>query len=107
MCVNIMYMENEIYLTGIGLPIRFRSCVMLVSERADNIYKGIDKFFRTYNKNSYRVKKLLYDGQLKLFFEKVKDNLRVEMNYTNAQDHVPEAERNNRTIKDAVRTAFH
>ena len=31
----------------------------------------------------------------------------VEMNYTNAGDHVPEAEQNNCTIKERVRAAFH
>ena len=39
--------------------------------------------------------------------ERVSDDLDVVMNYTNAQDHVPEAERNNKTIKERVRAAFH
>jgi hypothetical protein len=39
--------------------------------------------------------------------DKVKDNLAVRMNFTNALDHVPEAERNNRTIKERVRAAYH
>jgi hypothetical protein len=39
--------------------------------------------------------------------EKVEDNRDVDMNVTNAQDHVPEAERNNRTIKEMIRAAYH
>jgi hypothetical protein len=39
--------------------------------------------------------------------EKVDDDLDVKMNFTNAQDHVPEAERNNGTIKERIRAAFH
>jgi Zn ribbon nucleic-acid-binding protein len=39
--------------------------------------------------------------------DKVADNLDVSMNYTNAQDHVPEAERNNIMIKECVRAGFH
>jgi len=39
--------------------------------------------------------------------EKVKDELNIHMNYANAQDHVPEAERNNRTIKERIRAAYH
>ena len=35
------------------------------------------------------------------------DNLDIQMNYTNAQEHVPQAERNNRTIKKRVRAALH
>jgi len=37
---------------------------------------------------------------------KVMDNLDVKMNFTNAQDHVPEAERNNWTIKERIRAAY-
>jgi hypothetical protein len=39
--------------------------------------------------------------------DKVKDNLGVRMNFTNVLDHELEAERNNRTIKEQVRAAYH
>jgi hypothetical protein len=39
--------------------------------------------------------------------DRVEDNLGVCMNFTNALDHVPEPERNNRTIKERVRAAYH
>jgi hypothetical protein len=39
--------------------------------------------------------------------EKVRADLGVQMNFTNALDQVPEAERNNRTIKERVRGAYH
>jgi hypothetical protein len=39
--------------------------------------------------------------------DKVKDDLGFCMNSTNALDHVPEAERSNRTIKEWVRAAYH
>ena len=39
--------------------------------------------------------------------DEVSDGLDIEMNYTNAGNHVPEAERNNRTIKEHIRAVFH
>ena len=39
--------------------------------------------------------------------DQVQDDLDVVMNYTNASNHVPEAERNNRTIKERIRAAYH
>jgi len=33
----------------------------------------------------------------------LKDDLDIDMNYAAAQEHVPEAERNNRTIKERFR----
>jgi hypothetical protein len=38
---------------------------------------------------------------------KVDNDLDVNMNFTNAQDHVPEAERKNRMIKERIRAAYH
>ncbi len=38
---------------------------------------------------------------------KVNNDMDIEMNYANPQDHVPEAERNNRTIKERFRTMYH
>jgi hypothetical protein len=39
--------------------------------------------------------------------EKVKEDLGVRMSFTNALDHVPEVERNKRTIKEWVGVAYH
>jgi hypothetical protein len=35
------------------------------------------------------------------------NNFGVEMNYANPQEHVPEAERNNRTIKECICATYH
>ena len=47
------------------------------------------------------------DGEYRGMMDKVSNNMDVKMNFTNAQDHVPEAERKNRTIKERIRAAFH
>ena len=39
--------------------------------------------------------------------DKVKDDLDVDMNYTNPGDHESASERNNRTLQEWFRTAFH
>ena len=36
----------------------------------------------------------------------VSNQMDIDMNYTNTDDHVPEAERNIRTIKERVRAIF-
>jgi hypothetical protein len=55
---------------------------------------------RIHDKNyALRWRILRYD-------EKVKNDLDVDMNFTNAQDHVPEAERNNQTIKERIQAAY-
>ena len=51
---------------------------------------------------------LIYcDGEYKQLIEPVQDKLNATMNFANPGDHVPEAERNNWTIKERIRAAFH
>ena len=39
--------------------------------------------------------------------EQVSDDLEIDINATNTDDHVPEAERNNRTIKERERITYY
>ena len=39
--------------------------------------------------------------------DEIKDELGVTMNYTGTDEHVPEAERNNQTIAECIRVAYH
>ena len=60
-----------------------------------------------YNEAGYRIREIHADNEFRPLFETVADDLDVIMNYTNAGDHVPEAERNNRVLQERVRTAYH
>ena len=39
--------------------------------------------------------------------DEVKDELDIQMNYTVTDEHVPEVERNNRTIAERIRATYH
>jgi hypothetical protein len=67
------------------------------------LYSALDDILRTYNAAGYTIRDIQCDGEFRPLMDPNKDNLGVDMNYTNAEDHVPEAERNNRTIKERVR----
>jgi hypothetical protein len=45
--------------------------------------------------------------EFKHLMDKVSDDLDVEMNYTMTGEHVPEVERNNRTLKERMRAMMH
>ena len=47
------------------------------------------------------------DQKFKPLFEEVKDDLDIDMNYASAQEHAPEAERNNRATQERVRATCH
>jgi hypothetical protein len=60
-----------------------------------------------YNSAGFHIKTIHCDAEFCAMMDKVKDNLGVRMSFTNALDHVPEAERNNRTIQERVQLAYH
>jgi len=39
--------------------------------------------------------------------EPVADEMEIEMKYATTDEHVPEAEQNNRTIQERIRAAYH
>jgi hypothetical protein len=47
------------------------------------------------------------DQEFKVLMDPVKDDLDVTMNYTATDEHIPEAERNNRTIAERIRATYH
>jgi hypothetical protein len=55
----------------------------------------------------FTLKQHIVTGEFLAMMDKVKGDISICMNFTNALDHVPEAERNNRTIKEWVRAAYH
>ena len=70
-------------------------------------YRALDQILRPYNRAGFVIRTRHCDGEFRGMMEKVKDNLDVDMNFTNAQDHVPEAEPNNLMIKERIQASSH
>jgi hypothetical protein len=94
-------------MTTIDRTIRFQSTIPIENRTHEEYYCVLDMVLRLYNSAGFHIKTIHCDGKFRAMMEKDKDNLGVRMNFTNALDHVPEAERNNRTIKEGVRAAYH
>jgi hypothetical protein len=94
-------------LTGIDRSIRFRALIALDNRSESQIYQGIDSIFWLYNKAGFRITHIHCDQEFRGMMDKVSDDLDIEMNYATAGEHVPEAERNNRTIQERIRATYH
>ena len=70
------------------------------SELATNYRSVLDNVFRLYNKAGFDVKYLEADSEFKPLLEPLQDELDIDMTFADPQDHVKQAERNNRTIKE-------
>ena len=97
--MDIFKINGAIFLATVGHPIYYRTCVYLKDEERETIYNGLDRTLRGYNSGGFRINKIECDGEFRSMMDDVKDKLDINMNYSNVQDHVPAAERNNRTIK--------
>lgn len=106
-CMDIMYVNGMPMLTGIDRSIRFRGLVPLASRVASELYRALDVILRAYNQRGYTVKTIICDGEFRTLMDEVNDTMGIEMNYTSRGEHVPEAERNNRTIGERIRATYH
>jgi hypothetical protein len=87
---------------------RYHSEALPIENRThEEYYRVLDMALQLYNSAGFHIKTIHCDGEFCAMMDKVKDDLGVCMNFTNALDHVPEAERNNRTIKERVLVAYH
>ena len=55
-------------------------------------YQALDAILCHYNQAGFMIKAIPCDGEYKVMMDQVRDDLDVVMNYTNANNHVPEAE---------------
>ena len=107
LCMDIMFINGMPMLTTIDRAIRFRSMVPLKTRTHEDMYKGIDHILRNYNKAGFQIKTVNCDREFKGLMDPIKDKLDADMNYMSTDEHVPEAERNNRTIGERIRATYH
>jgi hypothetical protein len=107
LCMDAMYVNECGMLTAIDRTIKFRSLVPMNTMPHVQYYRVLDQILRHYNRAGFVIRRLHCDGEFRGMMEQIEDDLDVKMNFTNAQDHVPEAEQNNQTIKERIRAAYH
>ena len=67
----------------------------------------LHKVISLYRQGGFKIKTISSNIEFIPVPEAMKDEYNFIPNYTSAQEHVPEAERNNRVIKERVSTVFH
>ena len=107
LCIDLIFINNVVALTGVDKQIKCRHFVPLANRTKKSLYSGIDEIFRDYNFANFTVKRIFCDQEFKPIFDEVKDSINVHMNYTSKGEHEPTAERNNQHIKSGFRTMFH
>ena len=104
--MDIMYVNGLAFLMTISKHLYYRTATYLTDEKANTLYKAMDGVFNKYNNAGYKIKHISADNQFQASLEAIQDELRVTLHFSAAQEHVPEAERNIRTVKDTIRSVI-
>ena len=105
--IDLFYLNGLPMLTSIDTPVRHRNLVCLKNREAGTLYNGIDKILQGYNKAGFTIAIIRCDNEFRVLMDAVKDELDIEMQYAPQGNHIPEAERNNRTIGKRIRAGYH
>ena len=95
-----MKIPPMVFLTAIDTAIEHRSCNSLKGEKDMDCHHALDKILHLHDSACFKVKTICHDGAFVSMMDEVKDKLQIDVNCCNPDKHVPEAERNNRVIKE-------
>jgi hypothetical protein len=107
LCMDGMKINNIPFLTNISRNIMYRTAEWISNQTPQAYRSVLDNVFRIYNHAGFRITTIHCDNEFKPLMNELQDVYNIKMNYVNPQEHVPEAERNNRVIKERFRAAFH
>ena len=104
--MDIMYVNGLPFLMTISKHLYYRTATYLTDGKANTLYKAMDGIFNKYNNAGYKIKHISADNQFQASLEAIQDGLKVTLHFSAAQEHVPEAERNIRTVKETIRSVI-
>ena len=99
LCADIMFIQGLAFLTTITKQIKYRTIEYIPHRSAKALNTAFDTVFCIYNKAGFTISTLFVDPELK-FLEDTMTDIDITMNYSSAQEHVPEIERSICVIKE-------
>jgi len=105
--MDVVHVNEMPFLTSITRALHCRTTLFLKTRTAKDMHATLDEALRLYNTEGFVINKIYCDNEFRTLMDDVKDDLHVDMDCAVPGGHAPEAERNNRTIKERARATFH
>jgi hypothetical protein len=102
-----MVINGVPFLTTVSRNIMYRTAEWIPHKTPEAYRSVLDNVFHTYIQAGFQITIIHWDNKFRPVMDHLQNTYNVQMNYANPQEHVPEAERNNRVIKEQFRSAFH
>jgi hypothetical protein len=96
-----------VILINISKNLYYRTAQFVPCKTPDAYQEALSSVFRIYKNAGFRITVIGSDNEFRPLIEHLSDIYDVTMNFANPQEHVPEAERNNRVIKERIRATYH
>ena len=103
LCINVMYVNKMPFLTMISRNIKFQTSGWVPDKTAKSYQEQLAKVLHLYKNAGFPITIINSDNEFRPKLEPMKHEFGFQPNYASAQEHVPEAERNHRVIKEHVR----
>ena len=105
--IDTMFVNEQAFLTTISRGVMYRTAKWMSKRTAPEYRSALDEVFTLYNNRDMVVARIHCDSEFRKVLDDIKVELGLEVTYAATNAHVPQAEHNNRTIKERVCAAFH
>jgi hypothetical protein len=107
LCMDGMKINGIPFLTTVSRHIMYRTAQWLPNQTSKAYRSALGTIISIYNRAGFSVKTIHCDNEFQPLVQPLSHDYNIGINYANPQEHVPEAERNIRVIKERFRAAFH
>jgi hypothetical protein len=107
LCIDGMKVNGLSFLTTISKNICYQTAQFIASKLISLYKEALKEVIQVYNKAGFKIIKIRADNEFRPLKEAMLEHFRIKMNFANPQEHVPEAKRNHRVIKEQIRATYH
>jgi hypothetical protein len=108
LCIDMMYVDGIAFLTTVSRNMQYRTAEPIGGRKGKETYTRALKNILIINKKAgFMVSRIHADNAFKSLEHEFKHKMELKFNFSCAKEHVHEAERNNRIIKECATAAFH
>ena len=107
LCVDLMFVNGVGFLTSICTNIKFQAAIYIPDREPATLMEALDKVLSLYNNGGFTIKTIQADPKFVSILEPLHREHSIKLDLVPTKAHVPEAEWNNRTLKEQIRAMYH
>jgi hypothetical protein len=107
LCIDSIKVNSLKFLTTVSKNICYQTLQFVINKYVSSYRAALHKVFKCYNKAGFHIREVRCNNKSKPLQDTLHKTYKIKMNFSNPQEHVPEAEQNNRVIKERIRATYY